>query len=57
MTAYVLWKNKKRRMKMDRNKLFTINFIIQAVLTTVSQIINIVQQTKKKKDEKTNDQE
>lgn len=44
-------------MKMDRNKLFTINFIIQAVLTTVSQIINIVQQSKKKKDEKTNDQE
>ena len=36
---------------MNRNKLITINFIVQAVLTTVSQIINIVQQTKKKKDE------
>lgn len=42
---------------MDRNKLFKINFIIQAVLTTVSQIINIVQQTKKKKDENKDDQE
>lgn len=42
---------------MDRNKLFKINFIVQAVLTTISQIIKIVQQTKKKKDEKTNDQE
>lgn len=42
---------------MNRNKLITINFIVQAILTTVSQIINIVQQTKKKKDEKTNDQE
>lgn len=42
---------------MDRNKLFKINFIIQAVLTTVSQIINIVQQTKKKKDENKADQE
>lgn len=42
---------------MDRNKLFTINFIVQAVLTTVSQIINIVQQSKKKKDEKKDDQE
>lgn len=42
---------------MDRNKLFKINFIIQAVLTTVSQIINIVQQTKKRKDENKTDQE
>lgn len=42
---------------MDTNKLIKINFIVQAVLTTVSQIINIVQQSKKKKDEKTNDQE
>lgn len=42
---------------MERNKLFKINFIVQAVLTTISQIITIVQQTKKKKDEKTNDQE
>ena len=42
---------------MDRNKLFKINFIIQAVLTTVSQIITIVQQTKKKKDENKTDQE
>ena len=41
---------------MDTNKLIKINFIVQAVLTTVSQIINIVQQSKKKKDEKTNDQ-
>ena len=32
---------------MDRNKLFKINFIVQAVLTTISQIIKIVQQTKK----------
>ena len=42
---------------MNRNKLITINFIVQAVLTTVSQIINIVQQTKKKKDENKTDQE
>lgn len=42
---------------MDTNKLIKINFIVQAVLTTVSQIINIVQQTKKKKDEKKDDQE
>lgn len=42
---------------MDTNKLIKINFIVQAVLTTVREIINIVQQTKKKKDEKTNDQE
>lgn len=42
---------------MDRNKLFKINFIVQAVLTTVSQIINIVQQTKKKKDENKAEQE
>ena len=42
---------------MNRNKLITINFIVQAVLTTVSQIINIVQQTKKKKDENKADQE
>lgn len=42
---------------MDTNKLIKINFIVQAVLTTVSQIINIVQQSKKKKNEKTNDQE
>lgn len=42
---------------MDTNKLIKINFIVQAVLTTVSQIIKIVQQSKKKKDEKTNDQE
>lgn len=42
---------------MDTNKLIKINFIVQAVLTTVSQIINIVQQTKKKKDENKADQE
>ena len=42
---------------MDRNKLFKINFIVQAVLTAVSQIINIVQQTKKRKDENKTDQE
>lgn len=34
------------------NKLMKINFIVQMVLTAVSQIINIVQSTKKdKKDE------
>ena len=38
---------------MDRNKLFKINFIIQAILTTVSQIINIVQQKKTKTKTKT----
>lgn len=38
---------------MDKEKLFKVNFIIQAVLTAVTQIINIVQSTKsKKRDEK-----
>lgn len=42
---------------MDTNKLIKINFIVQAVLATVREIINIVQQTKKKKDENKTDQE
>lgn len=36
---------------MNSEKLFKVNFIIQAVLTAVSQIINIVQTSKKKKND------
>ena len=39
------------------NTMVVLNFIVQAVLTAVSQIINIVQQTKKRKDENKSDQE
>lgn len=35
------------------NKLMKINFIVQMVLTAVSQIINIVQSTKKDKRDET----
>ena len=33
---------------MNKEKMLKVNFIIQAVLTAVSQIIKIVQKTKKK---------
>ena len=42
---------------MNREKLFKVNFIIQAVLTAVSQIINIVQTSKKKKNDSNQESE
>ena len=34
---------------MNKEKLFTINFIVQAVITTVTQIVNLVQKVKNQK--------
>lgn len=36
---------------MNKEKLFTINFIVQAVIATASQIINLIQKVKTKKTE------
>ena len=40
---------------MNREKLFTINFIVQAVVTTVAQIVNLVQKIKNPKADDSND--
>lgn len=42
---------------MNTGTLFKINLIVQTVLSVASQVIELIQKTKKKKDEKENDNE
>ena len=41
-------KNQIKKKTMNKEKLLRVNFVIQVVLTAVSQIVKIVKQTKKK---------
>lgn len=36
---------------MNKEKLFTINFIVQAVITVATQVVNLIQKVKSQKSE------